>query len=151
MLPVGSFSDFMYPMTADIYYASYTQNDIGEMESNWEYNRTVKCSVIKERPSSTIANAIQSNKIIEFELQLDFRVEENILISDDNTSYPVTDVLIQNIKDPNGTIVWFEERQDESTKFEIQNIEPMFDPFHVVFGYRILLKRADDQDVSSEN
>ena len=148
MLPLsnGSFLDVLYPMTADIYYADYEQNSIGEMQVTWNYNRTVNCSAIKERPSSTIANAVVVTKTFEYKFQLDFRTEENILI-DDNSSYPITDVLIQNIRDPNGTLVWFEENSDIETQFEIQNFEPMFDPFHNVFGYRILLRRADEQNV----
>lgn len=147
MLPVGNISSLMYPMNADIYYASYEQNNMGEMVSTWLFDRTIKCSAIKERPTSAIANVVQSNKFIEYETQLDFRTEENILIDSGGVSHQISDTLIQKITDPAGTLVWFEDNISDPTKFEINNIEPMFDPFHKLFGYRVLLKRAEDQDV----
>ena len=147
MLPIGNLTNAMYPMNADIYYASYEQNSMGEMVGTWLFDRKIKCSAIKERPTSAIANVVQSNKFIEYETQLNMRTDENILIDSGGVSHQISDVLVQNITDPAGTLVWFEDSISDPTKFELNNIEPMFDPFHKLFGYRVLLKRADDQDV----
>ena len=103
MLPNGNLSDLMYPMTADIYYSTSEQSSFGEMVNTWSFDRVVNCSAIKERPDSSVINAITSEKF-----------------------------------------VWFEVL-DEPTVFELGNLEPMFDPFHNFFGYRIFLRRADDQ------
>jgi hypothetical protein len=144
MLPNGNLSDLMYPMTADVYYSSSEQSDFGEMVNQWLFDKVINCSAIKERPDSAIANAIISEKFIEYNYKLDFRTADEILKSSDDTSYPPTNILITNIKDPSGKVVWFEVL-DEPTVFEIGNVEPMFDAFHNFFGYRILLRRADDQ------
>jgi len=144
MLPNGNLSDLMYPMTADVYYSTSEQSDFGEMVNQWSFDRVVYCSAIKEKPDSSIANAILSEKFIEYNYRLDFRTSDDILKSSDNTAHAPTDIVITNIKDPSGKVVWFE-ILDEPTVFEIGNVEPMFDPFHNFFGYRILLRRADDQ------
>ena len=54
MLSLGNLSAIMYPMSADIYYSTETQNDIGEIVSSWSKDRSIKCSAIKERPFSKI-------------------------------------------------------------------------------------------------
>ena len=146
MLPAGNLSDMMYPMTADIYYSTNTQNRLGEMVSSWTKDRTVKCSAIKDRPDSSMVNAVISEKFTEYTTKVNFRTDDNILVSSDGTPYPLTDIIIKNIKDPSGHLVWFE-YDGEPTKFELGNVEPMYDPMHNFFGYRVLLKRADDQSV----
>ena len=144
MLPGGNLSEMMYPMTADLYYSTNTQNRLGEMVSSWNKDRVVKCSAIKDRPDSAIANAMLSEKFIEYNFKVNFRTDDNILKSSDGTSYAPTDIIITNIKDPAGNLVWFE-YDGEPTDIEIGNIEPMYDPKHNLFGYRVLLRRADDQ------
>ena len=144
MLPNGNLSDFMYPMTADIYYSTSEQSSFGEMVNTWSFDRVINCSAIKERPDSAIANAISSEKFIEYSYKINFRTADEILKSSDDISYSVTEILITNIKDPSGKVVWFE-ILDEPTVFEIGNVEPMFDAFHNFFGYRIFLRRAVDQ------
>jgi hypothetical protein len=57
----------------------------------------------------------------------------------------LTDIIITNITDPSGTKVWVESSGD-STEFELRNVEPMFDPLHNFFGYRILIVRAEEQE-----
>jgi hypothetical protein len=145
MLPGGNMSDIMYPMTADIYYSTETQNDIGSMISAWTKDKTIKCSAIKERPSSAIANAIESQKFLDFDPKLDFRTDNDILLSTDGTRYMLTEIIITNIKDPSGRKIWVENSGD-STEFELGNIEPMFDPLHNFFGFRVLLIRSEEQD-----
>lgn len=144
MLPSENINEMFYPMTADLYYSSGEQNDFGEMVSTWTKDRTIKCSAIKERPSTTVQNKITSQKFIEYEFRLDFRTNEDVLVASDGTSYALTEIIITNIKDPSGKVVWFES-SSQATVFELGNVEPMFDPFHNYFGARILLRRADDQ------
>jgi hypothetical protein len=144
MLPSGDLSDMMYPMTADIYYAAAEQSDFGEMVNQWTMDKVVNCSAIKEKPDSGATNAMLSEKFIEYNYRINFRTANDILKSIDGTAYAPTDILITNIKDPKGKLVWFE-MSDVPTVFEIANVEPMFDAFHNFFGYRVLLRRADDQ------
>ena len=77
-------------------------------------------------------------------LELIFRTDDEILMSSDGTRYMPTEVIITNIKDPSGREV-LSEPSGDSTEFELGNAEPMFDPMHNFFGYRILLQRSEEQ------
>lgn len=146
MLPIGNFNNLYYPMTADIYYATKTQNSLGEMEREWYKDRSINCSAIKENPSSEADQSLKSNKFLEYDIKVNMRTNENIFKSVDGTHYYIPDIIVSNIKDPFGSITWAENDLD-STSFEIEIIEPMFDEFHNVNGYRILLKRSSLQVV----
>ena len=144
MLPQGSLNNLFYPMTADIYYATKSQNDFGQLERTWELDRQINCSAIKENPESQMRTQLTSDKFIEFDEKVNMRTNENIYKSLDGTHYRPTDIIVRNIKDPFGSIAWAES-STEPTNFEIDTIEPMYDPVHNVAGYRILLRRSDLQ------
>jgi hypothetical protein len=144
MMPVGNLDNLYYPMTADIYYARSHQNDFGEFEKTWQKDKTVFCSAIKERPDSKIRPALETEKFLQYGFRINMRTNDNIQKSSNDDYYPITDILIRNIKDPAGNLVW-EEYYNENTSFEIQSAEPMFNDLHVLAGYRILLVRSDRQ------
>lgn len=144
MLPVGNLNNLYYPMTADIYYATNSQNNFGEMESSWYKDRTINCSAIKENPQSQMRTSLTSERFLEYDIKINMRTNENIFKSIDGTHYRPTDILISNIKDPFGSIAWMENDID-ATNFEVDTVEPMFDEIHNVAGYRILLRRSDLQ------
>jgi len=131
-------------MTADIYYATKSQNDFGQLERTWELDRQINCSAIKENPESQMRTQLTSDKFIEFDEKVNMRTNENIYKSLDGTHYRPTDIIVRNIKDPFGSVAWAES-STEPTNFEIDTIEPMYDPVHNVAGYRILLRRSDLQ------
>lgn len=144
MLPLGNLNSLYYPMTADVYYANGTQNAFGEFEQSWSKDRSVNCSVIKENPQSQMRTALTADTFVEYELKVNMRTNENIQKSIDGTYYKPTDILISNIKDPFGSVTFFE-NGIKPTQFEIDVIEPMYDEVHNVAGYRILLRRSDLQ------
>ena len=144
MLPVGNLSNLYYPMTADIYYATGTQNSFGEFAQSWSFDRQINCSAIKENPESQMRPNLTADKFVEFDTKINMRTNENIQKSVDGTYYNPTDVLIANIKDPLGSLAW-SENSIVSTQFEINAIEPMYDEVHNLSGYRILLRRSDLQ------
>lgn len=144
MLPIPKYSDMLFPMTADLYYPSEEQDSLGQIVNTWQYDRTIPCSAIKERPSSAIANSVANMKFYDINYQLDFRTPDNISLSEDDKDYMFTDIVITNIQDPQGNYPWVEPSGDP-TRFEVENIEPLFDPFHVVFAYRLRLRRSNDQ------
>ena len=144
MLPMTNYSELFFPMTADIYYPSEQQNDIGQIVNSWQYDRSIPCSAIKERPSSFVANSVTNMKFYDVSYLLDFRTPEDISVSDSDKEYMYTDIVITNIKDPDGKYPW-REPSGEPTRFEVEAIEPLFDPFHSVYGYRMRIRRSNDQ------
>lgn len=145
MLPVGNLRDLFFPMTADIYYASSTQNNFGDFDNTWYKDRTISCSAIKQSPNSDPRPVVSSEKFLEYGVRVNMRTNENIFKSTDGTHYTLDKILISNIKDPYGSITWME-TDIKATSFEIENVEPIFDEVHNVMGYRVLLKRSDLQD-----
>lgn len=133
-----------YPMTADLYYATTEQTELGEFNKVWYKDRTVPCSAIKERPDSKIRPALETQKFIQYDFRINMRTPENLQKSSTDEFYPITDILIRNIKDPQGNLVW-EEYNNDNSSFEIQSAEPMFNDVHVLSGYRVLLVRSDRQ------
>lgn len=137
-------NDLFYPMTADIYYATQEQNDFGEITSTWNRDRSVRCSAIKENPNSRTPTFISPTTNLEYDIVINFRTNEDIQISSDNEDYKVTNILITNIKDSSGNVIWKEDRENP-TVFEIRAIEPMMDVSSNIMGYRIHCVRRETQ------
>jgi len=133
-------------MTADIYYATQSQNDFGEVVREWSKDRTISCSAIKQNPDSKVPKFLNPDKYIEYDLAVNFRTDEDILQSIMGSYYKVNDTLIKDIKDASDNLVW-KESSIEGTIFEIRSIEPMLDMFSNLNGYRIYLVRADSQEI----
>lgn len=144
MLPVENIADIFYPMTAEVYYSSQTQGPLGNMVKQWQYDRTIVCSAIKERAEYNARYSVASEKMLEFHVKINMRTPVNLLIGTDGVLHRPTDILVTKIKDPNGTLVW-SETSTEDTYFEMESLEPMFDENHVLAGYRALLARSDEQ------
>jgi len=139
-------NNLFYPMTADIYYATQTQNDFGEVIKTWTKDRSIKCSGIKQNPNSRTPNYVNPSTNLEYDIVINLRTNEDIQISSNNTSYRVTDILVKNIKDASGNLVW-KETQAFGTVFEIRAIEPMLDIYSNIMGYRIHCVRTESQDI----
>jgi hypothetical protein len=144
MIPNSGMTALFYPMTANVCYSIEDQNDFGEITKTWVNDRTIRCSAIKNEPSSGINKSVQTQAFLTYSIIIDLRTKEDILVSSDGLAYRPTEILITNIKDDNGNIIW-KETIDEPTNFEVLAIEPMFDPFHKLDGNRIMLGRADLQ------
>ena len=144
MLPVGNLNDLYYPMTADIYYSTNTQNGFGEIQKTWSKDRAINCSAIKENPASSMRTVLTTEKFLEYDIKVNMRTNENIQKSVDGTYYKPDDIMVVNIKDPFGSIAW-SENSITPTQFEIDIVEPMYDELHGLAGYRILLRRSDLQ------
>lgn len=137
-------NNLFYPMTADIYYATQTQNDFGEITSTWSKDRTVNCSAIKQNPNSRTPTFVSPTTSLEYDIVINFRTNEDVQVSSENEDYKVTNILITNIQDASGTVIWKEDR-DNPTVFEIRAIEPMMDISSNIMGYRIHCVRRETQ------
>lgn len=131
-------------MTAEVYYATGTQNAFGEFEQSWSFDRQINCSAIKENPQSQMRTALTADTFTELDTKLNMRTNENIFKAIDGTYYKQDSIMITNIKDPLGSITW-SENSIKATNFEVDTVEPMYDEVHNVAGYRVLLRRSDLQ------
>ena len=145
MLPRSNFKDIFYPMTADIYYSENKQNDLGVLEKSWVYDRTVKCSAISTMSAKTITSEIKSNsREFSYNSDIIFRVGENIQEKKNGTIYPITEILITNIKDPSKKLV-FKEKGNIPTQYELKTFVPGYDANHLLEFYRGYMARSAKQ------
>lgn len=146
MFPQASLDMLYYPMTADVYYSTETQNDFGEVIKEWDKDRSIKCAVRKRSPNTRMPEYIQDGKFLEYDVDIIMRTPEDILVSSDYVPYRITNILISNIKDASGVLLW-KEATEEPTIFEIHAIEPMLNMFNNLSGFRVNLIRSDKQDI----
>ena len=133
-------------MTADIYYAESKQDALGVIQKSWVYDRTVKCSVISTMSDRIIASEIKTNTTtFNYNSDLIFRVGEDIQEKKNGTIFPITEILIANIKDPSGKLV-YKEKGSIPTQYELKTFVPTFDQDHLESFYRGYISRSTKQN-----
>lgn len=146
MFPGNSLNDLYYPMTADVYYSTETQNDFGEIVKEWNKDRSIKCAARRRNARTNMQPYVEEAKFLEYKVDIVLRTPEDIFLSSEDNVYRITSVLIKDIKDNNGTLLW-KESSTEGTVFEVNAIEPILDMFNNLSSYRINLTRSDKQEI----
>ena len=77
MLPIGNFTNLYFPMTADVYYSSQEQNEMGEFSRSWSKDRSIYCSASKNI-NKILQPALSSEKFLEYDIKINLRTNENI-------------------------------------------------------------------------
>lgn len=128
-------------MFMDIYKQSDIQDvDTGAIKKEWQFDRTVSCSVkgiISNSSSSRSGDKqIISNKYTN-EQMLQVRTTEKITLRE----------KITNIRDSEGTVIWEELNfpKNTPTVYELMGTTPMTDPFGSIVGYNSTIKRSENQ------
>lgn len=141
-------TDFMYPMYADIYYPIITQGGYNEIKKQWVLDRTIVCN------ASTIGSAtkedIKPSEFLQYENQLIARTKKDLRVSSTGTNQALTNILITNIRDISGNIIYKETsgpRSGRGTLYEIGTLEPFFGAFGSVEYFRMLWRRTENQSV----
>lgn len=145
MFPKSNFKDIFYPMTADIYYAENKQDALGVIQKSWVFDRTVKCSAISTMSDRTLTSEIKNNSSsFTYNSDLMFRVGENIQEKKNGTIFPITEILITNIKDPSGKLV-FKEKGNIASQYELKTFVPGYDADHIMSFWRGYISRSTKQ------
>jgi hypothetical protein len=145
MLPVSNLHDIFYPMTAELYYSESKQNALGIVEKNWVYDRTIKCSIISAMSDKTITGEIKNtSSSFKYDSEVVLRTNSDIQEKHNGTIYPITEILITNVKDPSGRLVW-REKNDKGSQFELKTFVPSYNYSHNVEFYRGYLSRSTKQ------
>jgi hypothetical protein len=141
-------TDFMYPMKADIYYATIKQNEYGQAQKTWIYDRSIICNATPLGGASK--EEIKPDIFLQNNGQLIARTK-----SDPRTSYlgsdnAMTNILVTNIRNASDTIIYRETsgpRSGRATIYEFATVEPFVGPFGDIQYYKILWRRAENQSV----
>ena len=140
--------DFLFPMLADVYYPIVEQGAYGEITRNWVLDKTIACQF------NTAGTANKEELRPEVKLLQDSaligRVKSDIRFSSEEQKNALTNILITNVRDKNGNLVYIETsgaRAGQPTLFELATFDPFMGPFGNVEFYRIILKRSENQAV----
>lgn len=146
MLPFNCLTNTLYPMRADIYYATQTQDAFGTINKTWIFDRTVQCSAVSHHLDA--GAALDPALMMKYKDDVDVRIPENIRIAVDTSEYPLTEILITNIRNENDTCIWNEYGEEfvgNPTVFEIKTVVPSLDPFQTIEHYYVYAARSQNQ------
>jgi len=141
-------TDFMYPMLADVYYPIITQGDYGQPKKQWVLDRTIACN------ATSVGGAGEENikpeVFLQYENKLVARTKADPRISSQKGTNAISNILITNVRHANDEVIYKETagvRAGKSTIFEIATVEPYVGPFNTVEYYKMLWRRAENQNV----
>jgi hypothetical protein len=135
-------------MHFDVYYASQAQDKYGKKQKTWNFGKTV------HGYAETLSSDDKSKMFLEYQGKLMGRTKEDLRFVGEENEFPITDILITNIRDIKTGVEYFLESHGErsglSTLYEISHTEPFVDPFNRIEYWRFLFNRLDVQ-VLKEN
>jgi hypothetical protein len=140
--------DFLFPLSAEIFYPTVEQGAYGNVKKQWMYDRNIAISVAS--PGSAMKEEVTPNVNITQEKVLVGRSKQDLRVTSEDGKNSITNVVISNIKDRNCNPIYMETsgvRANKSTIFEIASQEPYVGPFGKVEYYKIVLRRSENQAV----
>jgi len=144
--------DPFFSMDMDIYYATESQDKIGKEVKTWMLDRTVRGYA--EVLGSVSRDGLKASQFFEYEGKLIGRVKEDPRVSVSGMNYPITAMIITDIRDSGTGVQYYTEsygdRSGLSTIFEIMAVEPYVNPWNEIEYYKILFNRSDKQVIFSD-
>lgn len=138
--------DIIYPLIADIFYPTISQGGYGNITKQWMLDRSVNCSF---NPAGTKSKQnVSTDAVVTLDNVLVGRTKQDLLVSDRESENAMTNVILANIRDRNGNIIYNETagvRKGKSTIFEIASITPIVGPFGKTEYYRVVIRRSENQ------
>ena len=141
--------NFLYPMTAEVYYSSVEQGQYGNIKKQWSKFKDIKCYFASSNLRNKEEQQVQNVAIV-FDTVLTGRVPSDIRFDDMSSGIALTNLLITNILDGEGNPIYVETggvRAGKSSLFEIATLSPYSGLFGKTEYYKIIIKRSDNQAV----
>lgn len=136
-----------FPMLADVYYPVVAQGAYGDIQKSWTLDRIIAGSFTPA--GSDTKEELVINVDISQDSLLVGRVRNDLRYADsDGEDYGITNILITNIRDKNGLVIYKEtdgDRRGQPTLFEVATQQPFMNPFGRIEHYRIILRRSENQ------
>lgn len=138
----------LYNTSANVYYSVQDQNAFGAVDREWIFDKQIMCSVVS---ASSLRNskALTPDVFMKYEDLLIFRTPVDITVRSNDVPYPITEILVSNIRNKAGQVLFTEhvlEGKSVGTVYEIASISPVFDAFDAIDHYKLILARSDNQD-----
>lgn len=139
--------DFIFPMTAEVFYPMVEQNAYGGVSKTWVLDKSI-IGNFSPAGSSTREEVVPNVNITQNTLLI-CRVKSDLRVSSSKNPTSITNIIVTNIKDSLGNEIYLETagpRAGKSTIFEIATQEAQIDPFGGgVQYYKLVLRRSDNQ------
>lgn len=139
--------DPMFPLLADIYYATTEQAAYGNIKKTWVLDSSIACA-FSSTQQQTKKN-IKPEYNITNELVIVGRSKQDIRVSARGDASSITNIVITNIRHDDNHIYTETSgpRAGKSTIFEIAALEPFIGPFADIEYYTVTLRRSENQAV----
>jgi hypothetical protein len=141
-------TDFMYPMKADLYFATIKQSEYGQSKKTWVYDRTIICNATPLGGASK--EEIKPEVFLQNNGQLIARTKSDPRVSSQESNNAMTNIVVTNIRNANDVMIYKETagpRSGRATIYEFATVEPFVGPFGDIQYYKILWRRAENQSV----
>jgi len=141
-------TDFVYPLKADIYYPIITQNQYGQPNKEWVFDRTIVCNATPIGGAGT--DELKPEVFLQYEGKLIARSKTDIRISSNDVENAITNILVVNVRNAYDSLVYKETagpRSGRGTIYEIATLEPFLGPFGNIEYYKMLWRRTENQAV----
>ena len=141
-------TDFIYPFLADIYYPLITQNTYGQAKKEWILDRTI--AVNAEPLTRKAIQDMQPAVFLQLEGKLVSRSKSDPRVSENDNNNAITNILVTNVRFPNGELVYKETsgpRNGRGTIYEIATIDPFVGGLQTIEYYQMLWRKAENQSV----
>lgn len=141
-------TDFIYPMKADVYYPIITQNNYGQANKEWVFDKTIVCN------ATTVGGAgdveLKPDIFLQYDGKLIARSKTDIRTSSNNVENAITNILVTNIRSASELVIYKETagpRTGRGTIYELGTFEPFVGPFGDIEYYKMLWRRTENQTV----
>ena len=141
--------NFLYPMTAEVYYSAVEQGQYGNIKKQWSKFKDIKCYFASGNLKNKEEQQVQNVAIV-FDTVLTGRVPTDIRFDDMNSGIPLTNLIITNKRVESINILYRETggvRAGKSSLFEIATLSPYSGLFGKTEYYKIVIKRSDSQAI----
>jgi hypothetical protein len=141
-------TDFTYPLLADIYYPIVETGAYGNTKKQWVLDKTVACFF--NVAGSKFKEDVNTEPNLNIRTAIIGRLRNDPTISSNETLYSITNIIITNIRNNAGEIVYNESsgsRSGNPTLFEVATLSPIVGPFGKVEYYKVILRRSENQAV----
>ena len=138
--------DYMFPMQCSIYYPIVEQGDFGAIKKHWVIDKAFPC--VFSSGGSAFKEEVKPNVNITQNSILIGRTKNDIRVSSRDSKNSLTNILITDIRDQEGNLVYMETsgpRSGKGTLFEIATYEPFVGAFGTVDFYKLVIRRSENQ------
>lgn len=138
--------DFMFPMKADIFYPTISQNAYGSVEKEWIHDRTIASNFASAAADNV--QEVKPNRVITESSLLLGRSKTDIRLSTRDSKNAITNIIVTNIRDKSDNEIYIETsgpRSGKSTIFEVATVEPFVGPFGSTEYYKLVIRRSENQ------